>query len=126
MTYDIRNFYIMAALKPLQPLYKGHSSILVNSCPFQNLLYTVSYNYSRNRLFFIIVAWLFLHETLKKTHNKTDAKILNTTPTNDSDVINDSMETVGNDLIGDLEKGGEHLPLLGSHGHRKTSVLFCF
>ena len=72
--------------------------------------------------FFIVVAWLFLHETLKKTHHKADTKILNTRPTNGSDIINDSMETVGNDLIGDLEKGEEHLPLLGSHGHRKTLV----
>ena len=57
-------------------------------------------------------------------HHKADAKILNTRPTSGSDIINDSMETVGNDLIGDLEKGGEHLPLLGLHGHRKTLVFY--
>ena len=57
-------------------------------------------------------------------HHKADAKILNTRPTNGSDIINVSMETVGNDLIGDLEKGGEHLSLLGSHGHRKTLVFY--
>ena len=68
------------------------------------------------------MAWLFLHETLKKTHHKADAKILNTRPTNGSDIINDSMATVGNDSIDDLKKGGEHLPLLESHGHRKMSV----
>ena len=72
------------------------------------------------------MAWLFLHETLKKTHNKADAKMLNTRLTNGSDIINDSMETVGSNLIGDLEKGWEHLPLLGSHGHRKTSVFNIF
>ena len=79
-------------------------------------------DYSRNIFLIIIVAWLFLHETLKKTHRKADARKLNTRPTNDSDVIDDSMETVGNDLIGNLEKGGESQPLLGSHGHRKKSV----
>ena len=80
-------------------------------------------DYSRNIFLLIIVAWLFLHETLKKTHRKADARKLNTRPTNDSDVLNDSMETVGSDLIGNLEKGGESQPLLGSHRHRKKSVL---
>ena len=79
-------------------------------------------DYSRNIFLIIIVAWLFLHETLKKTHHKADARKLNTRPTNDSDVINDSMKTVGSDLIGNLEKGGESQPLLGSHRHRKKSV----
>ena len=79
-------------------------------------------DYSMNIFLLIIVAWLFLHETLKKTHHKADATKLSTTPTNDSDVINDSMETVGSDLIGNLEKGGESQPLLGSHRHRKKSV----
>ena len=72
------------------------------------------------------MAWLFLHETLKKpNHHKGDTRKLSPSiaATNDGDVINDSMETVSNgDLNSDLEKGGEHQPLLGSHGHKKMLV----
>ena len=74
-----------------------------------------------------VVAWLFLHETLKKPDRKGDTKKLSVSiaTTNDGDVINDSMETVNNnDLISDLEKGGEHQPLLGSHGRKKTLVFY--
>ena len=74
---------------------------------------------------YVVVAWLFLHETLKKPDRKGDAKKLSASiaATNDGDLINDSMETVNNnDLISGLEKGGEHQPLLGSHGHKKMLV----
>ena len=75
---------------------------------------------------FIVVAWLFLPETLKKPGHKTDAKKLGVSiaATNDGELINDSMEpaAVNNDLIGDLEKGREHQPLLGSHEQRKKLV----
>ena len=75
----------------------------------------------------IVVAWLFLHETLKKPDHKGDSKKLHASvaATNDGDVINDSMETISsNNLNGDLEKGGEHQPLLGSHGHKKMLVYY--
>ena len=70
------------------------------------------------------MAWLFLPETLKKPGHKTDAKKLGVSiaATNDGDLINDSMEPVSNDLIGDLEKGREHQPLLGLHEQRKKLV----
>lgn len=67
------------------------------------------------------MAWLFLHETLKKPNQKADTKRLNTSKAviSDGDVINESMETVCNSLTSDLEKGGECQPLLGSHDYRK-------
>ena len=74
------------------------------------------------------MAWLFLPETLKKPGHKSDANKLGVSiaATNDGDLINESMEPVNNDLIGDLEKGGEHQPLLGSHEQRKKLVFHQF
>lgn len=74
---------------------------------------------------YIVVAWLFLHETLKKPDHRNTTKLSpSIAATNDGDVINDSMETVSDsDLNSNLEKGREHQPLLGSHGHKKTLVL---
>jgi len=70
------------------------------------------------------VAWLFLHETLKKQNHKGDTKKLHTSmaATNDGDVISDSMTAISDDSVGKLEKGGEHRPLLGSHEQKKLLV----
>ena len=71
-----------------------------------------------------IVAWLFLHETLKKPNHKMNTKKLHASiaATNDGDVISDSMATISDDSISELENGGECKPLLGSHDPRKMLV----
>ena len=63
----------------------------------------------------LIVALLFLPETLKKV------KKLNppTMATNDGDVISNSMTITSDD---DLEEGGEKQPLLRLHKHKKMLV----
>ena len=65
----------------------------------------------------LIVALLFLPETLKKVKIKK----LNppTMATNDGDVISNSMTITSDD---DLEEGGEKQPLLRLHKHKKMLV----
>jgi len=44
------------------------------------------------------------------------------TANNDGSIISNSVTTVRDDLIGDLEENKEHQPLLGFHGHKKMLV----
>ena len=65
--------------------------------------------------FALVVAWLFLPETLKtKKHNPSMV-------TNDDDITSSAMET-SNDLINDLEENGEKQPLLRLPRYKKMLV----